>query len=93
MNATAEVTRHHNQPPIEERITSEELVPFQERISCTIREAAAASGLRPTTLYGLIGAGELESTKVGRRRLVIVRSLRKLIEGDAAVQPKTPEAA
>ena len=59
-------------------------VPFSQRLSCTIKEASKASGLGPTTIYALISDGTLESTKVGRRRLILVRSLRKLIEGDRA---------
>jgi excisionase family DNA binding protein len=50
-------------------------LPFAERISCTIDEACEATGLGRTKLYELIGAGQLITTTVGRRRLVIVRSL------------------
>lgn len=78
------ITRHHNDPPLDQRIPHEPLVPFHQRISCTVKEAYAASGLGPTTIYALIATGELESVKVGRRRLIRVPSLRRLIEGDKA---------
>lgn len=59
---------------------SETGIPFAERISCTIEEACSASGLGRTKLYELIGAGSLETTMIGRRRLVLVRSLRYLLD-------------
>jgi excisionase family DNA binding protein len=54
-------------------------VPFVERLSCTIDEACEATGLGRTKLYELIGAGQLITTTVGRRRLVMVRSLIALL--------------
>ena len=35
-----------------------------------VGEAATALGITRSTLYGLIGSGELRSCKVGRRRLI-----------------------
>lgn len=61
-------------------------VPINQRISVTVDETVAASGLSRSTIYELIGDGTLESRRVGGRRLVLVRSLRKLIEGDAATE-------
>jgi excisionase family DNA binding protein len=46
---------------------------FRARLSCTVREACDASGLGPTTIYALIADKTLESTRVGRRRLILVR--------------------
>ena len=57
---------------------------FAERFSCTIAEACEATGLGRTKLYELIGAGHLETTTVGRRRLVLVRSLRTLLRAEDA---------
>ncbi|MGY3586653.1 excisionase family DNA binding protein [Bradyrhizobium sp. USDA 4341] len=54
-------------------------LPFSERLSCTIDEACEATGLGRTKLYELIGAGQIITTTVGRRRLVIVRSLVALL--------------
>jgi excisionase family DNA binding protein len=65
-------------------------VPLEQKISVTVDAAAAASGLSRSTIYELIGDGSLESRRVAGRRLILVRSLRRLIEGDAAEQ--APEA-
>jgi excisionase family DNA binding protein len=46
------------------------VIPFAERLSCTIAEACEVTGLGRTKLYELIGAGCLATTTVGRRRLV-----------------------
>jgi excisionase family DNA binding protein len=54
-------------------------IPFRDRVTCTAREACAASGLGNTTLYKLIGEGALETITVGRRRLIKVSSLLKLL--------------
>ena len=61
------------------------VVPFGERLSCTVDEACAASGLGRTKLYELIGSGQLVTTTVGRRRLVIVRSLLALLDATNSV--------
>ena len=59
-------------------------IPFAQRLSCTIAEACEATGLGRSKLYELIGAGCLATTTVGRRRLVLVHSLRKLLEGSTS---------
>jgi excisionase family DNA binding protein len=53
-------------------------IPFAQRLGCTIAEACEVTGLGRTKLYELIGAGCLATTTVGRRRLVLVHSLRTL---------------
>ena len=60
-------------------------VPFAQRFSCTINEACEVTGLGRTKLYELIGAGHLATTTVGRRRLVVVRSLLSLLEPNTSV--------
>jgi excisionase family DNA binding protein len=55
-------------------------VPFAERLSCTINEACEATGLGRTKLYELISTDQLITTTVGRRRLVMVRSLLALLD-------------
>jgi excisionase family DNA binding protein len=55
-------------------------IPFAHRLSCTIAEACEATGLGRTKLYELIGDGHLTTTTVGRRRLVLVRSLLSLLQ-------------
>lgn len=56
------------------------VVPFGERLSCTVDEACLATGLGRTKLYELIRSGQLITTTIGRRRLVMVRSLLALLD-------------
>jgi excisionase family DNA binding protein len=58
-------------------------VPFAQRPTCTIAEACVASGLGRTKLYELLADGSVESTTVGRRRLVRVHSLLAFLGADA----------
>lgn len=60
-------------------------IPFTQRLSCTINEACEVTGLGRTKLYELIGDGHLATTTVGRRRLVVVRSLLSLLESNTSV--------
>ena len=54
-----------------------------EPIALSVAEAVKVSGLGKTTLYEAMAQGRLESRLVGRKRLILVRSLRRLIEGEA----------
>ena len=54
-------------------------IPFAQRFTCTINEACEVTGLGRTKLYELIGAGHFATATVGRRRLVVVRSLLSLL--------------
>jgi excisionase family DNA binding protein len=49
------------------------------KITATIKEACAMTGLGKTKIYQAIGEGKLETSCVGRRRLVNVDSLRQLV--------------
>ncbi len=60
-------------------------VPFAQKLTCTINEACEMTGLGRTKLYELIGDGHLATTTVGRRRLVVVRSLLSLLEPNTSV--------
>jgi excisionase family DNA binding protein len=55
-------------------------MPFAQRLTCTIDDACEATGLGRTKLYELIGAGRIVTTTIGRRRLVVVRSLLALLD-------------
>lgn len=55
-------------------------VPFQERPTCSIAEACNAIGFGRTKLYELIDDGAVDTVKIGRRRLVRVRSLLQLLD-------------
>ena len=57
--------------------------PFMQRPTCTIAEACDAVGLGRTKLYELIGGGEIDTMTIGRRRLVRVPSLLKLLKMDS----------
>ena len=57
-----------------------ETIPFQQRLSCTVNEACNASGLGRTKLYSLIKDGQIKTVHVGKRQLVLVRSLRAFID-------------
>jgi excisionase family DNA binding protein len=72
----------HHVPP--QTPASGASISFSERLTCTIAEACEATGLGRTKLYELIGSGDVETATIGRRRLVKVRSLRRLLkmEGD-----------
>jgi hypothetical protein len=61
-------------------------IPFAERPSCTIEEACQATGLGRTKLYEEMAAGRVQTTYVGRRRLVLVPSLLRLLTLDGVDQ-------
>jgi hypothetical protein len=52
-------------------------IPFDQRISCTVDEACLVSGLGRTKIYEEISAGRIETKKIGKRTLVVVKSLLK----------------
>ena len=66
-------------------------IPFAARLSCTIEEACQATGIGRTKLYEEIGAGRVETMSIGKRRLILVRSLVNLIDPKAAL-PTVPSA-
>ena len=49
-------------------------------ITATIRDFSRISGLGRTSIYQLIDAGDLQSVKIGKRRLVIVASYLDLLK-------------
>jgi hypothetical protein len=54
--------------------------PFSDRIiTAPVAEFCILSGLGHTKVYELIGSGELESIKIGKRRLIVLASYRRLI--------------
>jgi excisionase family DNA binding protein len=52
-------------------------------LSVPVNVACNLTGLGRTTIYRLLGEGALESVAVGRRRLVLVASIDRLISGQA----------
>ncbi len=51
-----------------------------EAITTSIKDTAKALGLGRTSIYALIREGRLETIKLGRRTLVKVDSVRRLLE-------------
>jgi hypothetical protein len=56
-------------------------------LSVRIGDAIRITGIGRTKLFALIADGTLQTTTIGRRRLILYRSLQQLIEGE------TPKAA
>ncbi len=50
-----------------------------EAIATSVNEAAKALGIGRTSIYQLIREGRLEVVKLGRRTLIKVESIRRLI--------------
>lgn len=55
-----------------------------EKFAYSIKETAAALGVGRTSIYAMIGDGRLETFKVGRRTLIKVDSVRRLVDSDVA---------
>jgi excisionase family DNA binding protein len=61
-----------------------ELPPVTDAITAPVDKFCALSGLGKNTVYQMIGDGRLASIKIGRRRLVVVDSYRRLIQEEQA---------
>ncbi len=61
-----------------------------ETVAASIKQTCQALGLGRTTVYQLIKAGRLRTTKIGSRTLVTVESVRAIVAADA---PKVGEAS
>ena len=55
-------------------------VPTDEKITLRVNETTAVSGLSRSTIYVLLKAGKLQTTKVGGRRLILRESLQRLLQ-------------
>ena len=62
------------------------LPPASDAITAPVDKFCILSGLGKNTVYQMIGDGRLASIKIGRRRLVVVDSYRRLIQEEQAVQ-------
>jgi len=51
-----------------------------EPLTCSVKSAAAAIGVCRASLYTMMKTGQIETVKVGGRRLVKIASVRKLVE-------------
>src|SRR5262249_52793317 len=61
--------------------TPNQTLPFRERLGCSPSEACVALGIGRTFFYKLVAERRIEVTKVGRRTIVIVPSLLRLLDG------------
>jgi excisionase family DNA binding protein len=61
-------------------------LPATDAITAPVDKFCGLSGLGKNTVYQMIGDGRLASIKIGRRRLVVVDSYRRLIQEEQAAQ-------
>ena len=61
--------------------TDKPTLPFRERLGCSPSEACAALGIGRTLFYELVAERRIEVTKIGRRTIVSVPSLLRLLDG------------
>jgi hypothetical protein len=61
-----------------------QILPFRERLGCSPREACAALGVGRTFFYSLIAERRVEVRKLGRRTIVSIPSLIKLLDAQAS---------
>jgi excisionase family DNA binding protein len=64
--------------------TKLDLPPATDAITAPVDKFCVLSGLGKNTVYQMIGDGRLASIKIGRRRLVVVDSYRRLIQEEQA---------
>lgn len=55
-------------------------------VTCSVKDAIRISGLGTTTLYALMKNGTIDSFTIGRKRLIKVKSLLKLLGEDPSDQ-------
>jgi excisionase family DNA binding protein len=53
--------------------------PDDKPLTITVKQARRISGLGNTTLYALTKAGKISSVQIGRRRLIVFKSLEALV--------------
>jgi excisionase family DNA binding protein len=58
-----------------------------ERITAPIGEFCKLAGIGRSLVYEMIGDGRLESITIGKRRLIILDSYRRLVERQRAATP------
>jgi len=60
-------------------------------IAATINRACELSGLGRSTIYELVKSGRLKSSTIGKRRLILVDSLREVLANGATLD--APDSA
>ncbi|MBB3875549.1 helix-turn-helix domain-containing protein [Sphingomonas aquatilis] len=61
--------------------SSSPMAPTPRPLAVRVSDATRLTGIGKTKLFELIADGTLETTSIGRRRLILYRSLEQLIEG------------
>lgn len=64
-----------------------EPLPILQRLTCSVKDACAVSGLCERTIYERITAGTLKSKKDGANRLIAVASLLQMLGVDRDGNP------
>lgn len=59
---------------------AENTITIDRAITATVREFCALSGLGVTKTYEMIDDGSLNSVKIGKRRLIVIDSYRRLLD-------------
>lgn len=58
-------------------------------LAVTVAETSRLIPFRHTKLHAMIKSGELESVRVGGRRMILMRSIQKLLKLEAANDPES----
>jgi predicted DNA-binding transcriptional regulator AlpA len=61
------------------RVRKKSNLPFAERVTASVNDVVAATGICRSAVYGMIKKGEIESRKRGKSRLVVVPSVLRLL--------------
>ena len=64
-----------------------------ERMAFSVETGAQIVGVAPRTLWKAVASGELETVKIGRRRLVTREALRDYLARHVESAPTPPRAA
>jgi excisionase family DNA binding protein len=59
-------------------------IPFRERKTCTPQEACVVTGLGRSSIWQAMSDGKLKYTSYGKRRLIYVKSLLKMLKQNEA---------
>jgi hypothetical protein len=63
-----------------ERAPKRQHIPFHERIVCSVKDAVDVTSLSQSKLYKLMAAGRIEFRMQGRRRMILVQSLLRMLD-------------
>ncbi|WP_375273101.1 helix-turn-helix domain-containing protein [Sphingomonas sp.] len=59
---------------------------FDTKLALSIREACETLSISRTTVYGLIASSQLEARKIGRRTVVTMQSINRLLDAETPEQ-------